>query len=222
MTLSKKALMKYAEPGVRERLREIQRELDGLARDFPHLVKNADGSMPSVLPMVHTKKKKNAFAAMAPGHNGSSNGHGRSTDDRVRAVLAAHPGGITAQDIATAIGIGGANSSFRDRYLRPIARYVKGAGRTPGRWFLKGSSSNGHRTATRGTTPKRGSAWTARLKQRQKSADLLDKFDRSEPRRVNDRSVGSLVRRGYLTKEANGYLRSTKPFHVNPREARAS
>ena len=50
MTMNRETLKQYAEFGVRERLREIQRELEILARDFPHLVRNADGSLPSVIP----------------------------------------------------------------------------------------------------------------------------------------------------------------------------
>jgi len=78
MTMNRHDLLRYAEAGVRERLRDIQRELEMLARDFPHLVRNADGSLPSVLP-VTKKQSRAAFAAAAHG-----NGHQPHTTPAAR------------------------------------------------------------------------------------------------------------------------------------------
>jgi hypothetical protein len=57
------------------------------------------------------------------------------------------------------------------------------------------------------------------LKQRQRTADALARFDDRDPRipsdvGANTRSIGVLVRRGYLTRKAGGYVRTGKPFHV--------
>lgn len=50
--MNKAQLLKYAEHGVRERLQEIQLEINALARDFPQIVCHADGSVPAVAPIV--------------------------------------------------------------------------------------------------------------------------------------------------------------------------
>jgi hypothetical protein len=47
----KQFLMKLAEPGVYDRLRAMQTELNELHRLFPHIVANADGTIPSVMPI---------------------------------------------------------------------------------------------------------------------------------------------------------------------------
>ena len=96
--MNKETLKKYAEAGVRERLREIQHELDDLARDFPHLVQNADGSHPSVLPLELKPKKGRSSS------NGNGNGHG-GRYAAIVAILKAHPNSTTKQ-IAKRAGIG--------------------------------------------------------------------------------------------------------------------
>ena len=57
--MNKEQLLKLAEAGVKQRLQEIQIELNNLARLFPHLVMNQDGSMPAVAP-VNLKKDRTA------------------------------------------------------------------------------------------------------------------------------------------------------------------
>jgi len=44
--------MKLAEQGVIKRLAEIQQEINALARAFPHLVQNQNGSVPAVTPIT--------------------------------------------------------------------------------------------------------------------------------------------------------------------------
>jgi hypothetical protein len=56
--MNKSDLLKLAEYGVKERLRQIQAELNDLNRNFPHLVQNLDGSLPSVLPLEHKNGTK--------------------------------------------------------------------------------------------------------------------------------------------------------------------
>ena len=76
--------------------------------------------------------------------------------------------------------------------------------------------------ATRHTGPKKRRSFTGRIQtQRAASARLLDQFDRDDPKRPIDvrgkaRGVGSLVRRGYLAKKGGGYVRTDKPFSINP------
>lgn len=55
------------------------------------------------------------------------------------------------------------------------------------------------------------------LKQRQQTLKFLNQFG-DTPLKVSDRRVGSLVRRGYLTNTGNGYLRTDKPYLVQPTE----
>jgi hypothetical protein len=162
MKLSRETLIKYAAVGVRERLREMQRELDGLARDFPELVKNADGSMPSVVPLV-TKKSAAPKKAAAPARPSKPNG--RSHD----------------------------------------AHHVIATSRRPSK------------------KRRLGKVASKLAKQRQASADVLEKFDTTTPRKIASRKIGSLVRRGYLeTKGKHGYIRTAKRFYVNPSEATAN
>jgi hypothetical protein len=55
--------------------------------------------------------------------------------------------------------------------------------------------------------------------QRQLSADYLAQFDRDTPRTSHNRLTGALVRRGYLRKKGDGYVRSSKPFDVMKKKA---
>ena len=51
--------------------------------------------------------------------------------------------------------------------------------------------------------------------QRQASADLLAQFDPKTPRHIEGvRSLGSLVRRGYLRPKGDGYIRTAKEYSV--------
>lgn len=47
---------------------------------------------------------------------------------------------------------------------------------------------------------------------RERSAELLKKFSPDEPRVIKSMSMGSLVRRGYLKKKGDGYIRTAKPY----------
>ena len=49
--------MKLAEQGVIKRLAEIQLEINALARAFPHLVQNHNGSVPAVAPITLKPKR---------------------------------------------------------------------------------------------------------------------------------------------------------------------
>lgn len=56
--MKRELLMKYAEQGVRDRLQVIQLEINELARNFPHIVCNADGTVPVVAAIQVTKANK--------------------------------------------------------------------------------------------------------------------------------------------------------------------
>jgi hypothetical protein len=65
------------------------------------------------------------------------------------------------------------------------------------------------------------------IDRRMRTAAELAQFDPQEPKRPADLAVpvvslGSLVRRGYLLRQGAGYIRTAKPFHVDPahKEAR--
>jgi hypothetical protein len=49
---------------------------------------------------------------------------------------------------------------------------------------------------------------------RVKSAAFLRKFSATEPRPMRSRNLGSLVRRGYLKKTADGYVRTAKEYSI--------
>jgi len=59
------------------------------------------------------------------------------------------------------------------------------------------------------------------LDRRMRTAAELAQFDAVEPRRPTElavpvKSLGSLVRRGYLRHQGKGYVLTSKPFHVDP------
>lgn len=65
------------------------------------------------------------------------------------------------------------------------------------------------------------------LDRRMRTANELAQFDPQEPKRPEDLAVpvnglGALVRRGYLRRQGAGFVRTAKPFHVDPahKEAR--
>jgi hypothetical protein len=59
--------------------------------------------------------------------------------------------------------------------------------------------------------------------QRQKTADKLAQFDRSEPRRVPGlNNAGVLIANGYLLKKPGGFVRTDKPFVVDRSAAPAA
>jgi len=59
------------------------------------------------------------------------------------------------------------------------------------------------------------------ITRRMQTARALAQFDPQEPRRpetfrIPVAGLGSLVRRGYLIQKAGGYVRSAKPYRINP------
>lgn len=56
----------------------------------------------------------------------------------------------------------------------------------------------------------------AQLKQRERSAALLSQFDRTEPKSIRDTRLGALVRRGYLARKGDGYIRTAREFILAP------
>lgn len=50
--------------------------------------------------------------------------------------------------------------------------------------------------------------------QRERSKAFLDQFDPTEPRSITTTGMGSLVRRGYLKRKGDGYVRTTKEYLV--------
>jgi hypothetical protein len=50
--------------------------------------------------------------------------------------------------------------------------------------------------------------------QRVESANYLAKFDTNDPRSFPGRGLGSFVRRGYLVKRGDGYVRTSKDYRV--------
>ena len=122
--MKKDQLLKYAEAGVRNRLADIQAELNDLARDFPHIVKNHDGSMPVVAP-VEVKPTRGGGPKRPPGHS----------REAVRAYLANHPGATTVE-IAAAVGL---DRGFALKLLREIGATPIGTpkARQPIAWKLK-------------------------------------------------------------------------------------
>jgi hypothetical protein len=51
MKITRDELLRYAAHGVRDRLHQMQKELNELARLFPDIVCHQDGTVPSVLPI---------------------------------------------------------------------------------------------------------------------------------------------------------------------------
>jgi hypothetical protein len=79
--MTKDELMKLAEAGVREELRAMQVRLNELAKEFPHIVGNQDGTVPAVLPVVLKGGAKPRGAMI----------------DLARAFLMEHPGASTVE-----------------------------------------------------------------------------------------------------------------------------
>jgi MarR family protein len=95
--MKKSDLLKYAEAGVRNRLREIQLELASLRREFPQLVQNADGTMPSVMPIEYTKITKGSkHTSMPVGQASTGKGKNGRPDRRVDVLTALQRAGADA------------------------------------------------------------------------------------------------------------------------------
>lgn len=131
--MNKTELLKYAEHGVRVRLSEMQLEINALARTFPHIVKNADGSIPSVLPIeakphvaVH-----NGSGPTAPKQRALSR---EARRPQIEAFLKAHPG-ATTKDVQKHLGVSSSNALV---LLHKFARMQSGGGKgQPATWHLR-------------------------------------------------------------------------------------
>jgi len=110
--ITKADLLKLAEPGIRVRLAEIQAELNELARAFPHIVKNADGTVPSVIPIVPKASSNGARPqkALRPQNAAPRKPQAERLAD-IRAFLTTHPGS-SARAIGEAVGLS-ANQAFK-------------------------------------------------------------------------------------------------------------
>ena len=144
--MTKEQLMKYAEQGVRDELIQMQLKINELARLFPHLVLNADGTVPSVAPIERK-----------PGARNKPNGRPFDAgDQRVRAArvpiaereaqvreFLKNKPSMTAEDIGQALG--GLSKARTYKILQGIARpekpYIRGS-RTPVKWVLKPGAKN--------------------------------------------------------------------------------
>jgi hypothetical protein len=67
----------------------------------------------------------------------------------------------------------------------------------------------------------------SRLNQRQRTADTLAHFDLTEPKLPGElpyqpQGLGRLVVNGYLKRKGPGYVRTAKPYYVNPKKAAAT
>jgi hypothetical protein len=128
MAMTKDQLLKLAEHGVRQRLSELQAEINELAEQFPHIVGNQDGSVPAVLPL--TMKTKQVRQT-------------KTADERraeIRRTLTTHPGSTTAQ-LAAMLHV---HKSTAYAFVRQVARSERsrtGHRSEPGRWFLKGAQA---------------------------------------------------------------------------------
>ena len=127
--MTKAELLKYAEHGVRERLREIQLEMNSLAKLFPHIVGNQDGSVPAVLPLS-TK------AATTPAGQVKQSRSERLA--AIRAFLQRHPG-ATTQQIGEGVGLGSTRVLMIIRDVAKLTNTPKA--RVAGTWVLKGSAA---------------------------------------------------------------------------------
>ena len=79
------------------------------------------------------------------------------------------------------------------------------------------------------TPPSRGGISRQKRENRIRSSEALAKFDPKDTRTAAELGIvnpanliGPLVRRGYLKKKGGGYIRTAKPFHINPRDAKGS
>lgn len=67
--MHKSELKKLAERGIIEELRSMQAKLNEWAREFPHLVRNKDGSIPSVMPIEYKNGHKPGQGQDAAGYS---------------------------------------------------------------------------------------------------------------------------------------------------------
>lgn len=130
----------------------------------------------------------------------------------VRATLA-----FLAHDPTTSRRVNG-NSNGHPMMLDALALDEHRASKSGKKSGLKpGSPPRGGRRATPGSHVSRIRA------QRERTAEMLARFDTSTPRTPAELGLtgrimtGSVVRRGYLKKKAGGYVRTGKPYYVDPK-----
>ncbi len=128
-------LMKLAEYGVRQRLQEMQLELNALARDFPKIVCHADGTVPQV-----------SALELKPGNGSASNGEyepgkkRRGRAENLRMIVEFLQGNPNAPIRAISEHLGYQTPNSIRAYLETVARntvkHVPGSTQSS-RWVLK-------------------------------------------------------------------------------------
>lgn len=129
--MTKEELMKYAEQGVRDELAQMQLKINNLARLFPHIVCHADGTVPSIGPVV-LKKENRGGDRQTPVAR-------MKRDERlaqVRQFLQDHPG-KTSAEVAAALNLSkaGAHKFIHDAGAVPASPHRRGS-RTAIQWKL--------------------------------------------------------------------------------------
>jgi hypothetical protein len=87
------------------------------------------------------------------------------------------------------------------------------------------AAKSGRTPAKKNPTKKKpGQHYRNLLAQRQRTANILKLFDTTEPRRglpggKTSHALGIYTQRGYLQRKGDGYIRTAKPFIVDPKEA---
>jgi len=71
------------------------------------------------------------------------------------------------------------------------------------------------RTAKKAKRKKASGSPEAVQKRRRRSVKYLAGFDATHPR-PSESGMSSMIARGYLRKKGDGYIRTSKPFHVDP------
>jgi hypothetical protein len=168
------------------------------------------------MPKGHYKRRA---AFTVPPDVVASNGH---TPSKLEKLLEYHERAAAALRTSLELLRAAAHVSAVERHSRTINTAI----------VLDAVRANGSTPAptpakTRGRKPKGKRATTptgSKIgEQRARSATFLDGFDRTEPREpgpiaavlgVSSLITGSMVRRGYLAKKGNGYVRTAKEFTV--------
>ena len=124
----------------------------------------------------------------------SENGHGGFA--RLEKALAKHEHIVESLRLALEVMRGEAHASSAKRAPQVLAQAVQiDAGRRRGR---PRNPHRGHKVKD----------------QRQRSADFLSQFDATTPSTHSVAGFASLIRRGYLKKKGEGYVRTSKPYEV--------
>jgi hypothetical protein len=118
-------LKQYAAAGVRERLREIQAEIDMLHREFPELVANHDGIVPAVYPFEKKVVKTSNGHARGPGA-------GKKRYEQIKPI-ARKMKIITSPELAKAVGFQSTNASLQYINRMKADGLIEKMEREPGR-----------------------------------------------------------------------------------------